>query len=179
MPRLKSVDPVKAAGPAKDLLDAVQKKMGRVPNIFRAMAASPAALGAYLAFSEGLAKASLGVALREQISLAVSQSGNCDYCIAAHTALGRAAGLTDEQMLAARRGGGTDPRATAALALARKIVQTRGDVTDADVAHARKAGLDDAALVEVLAVTVQNLFTGYFNHMNGTESDFPPAPKLT
>ena len=178
MSRLKPVDPARAAGPAKEMLDAVQKRLGRVPNTVRAMANSPAVLGFYLAGSESLGKASLGPVVREQIALAVGEVHHCDYCLAAHTVLGKGAGLTDDQAKAARRGTGTDPKATAAVVLARKMVQARGDVTDADVANARKAGLSDAELAEVAAVTCLNVFTNYFNHLNATEVDFPAAPKL-
>lgn len=178
MSRLKPVDPARASGPAKEMLDAVQKKMGKVPNIVRGMANSPAALGFYLGAVEALSRASLGPAIREQIALAVSQAGSCEYCLAAHTVMGRGEGLTEEQTLAARRGIGTEPRATAAVVLSRKIVQARGDLTDADIANARKAGLNDGELAEVLAVTCLNIYTNYFNHANGTEIDFPAAPKL-
>lgn len=177
MPRLKSVDPARAEGPAREMLDAIQRKMGRVPAIFKGMAASPAVLQFYLQSSEALSKSSLPATIREQIALAVAQDSQCDYCLAAHTALGRMAGLSDDDMLAARHGKAKDPKAAAAVVLARKVAQARGDVTDADVAHARKAGLDDAGLAEVVAVTCFNLFTNYFNHLNGTEVDFPPAPK--
>jgi uncharacterized peroxidase-related enzyme len=179
MPRLKIVDPARATGPSKEMLDGIQRKMGKVPNIFRSMANSPAALGFYLGGSEALSKASLSPAIREQVALAVAQAGSCDYCLAAHTAIGRGAGLSDDQMLAARRGTGSDPRAAAAVVFARKLVHARGDLSDADVAAARKGGLDDGELAEVLAVVSLNLYTTYFNHMNGTEVDFPPAPKLT
>ena len=81
-------------------------------------------------------------------------------------------------MLAARKGVGTDPKSTAAVVLARKLVQARGDLSDADIANARKAGLNDGELAEVVAVSSINLFTNYFNHLNGTEVDFPPAPKM-
>ncbi len=178
MSRLKSIDPAKATGPAKEMLDGIQKKMGKVPNIFRAMANSPAALGVYLGASEALSRSSLSPAIREQVALAVAQVGSCDYCLAAHTVIGKGAGLTEEQTLAARKGTGTEPRATAAVVLARKIVQARGDLSDADIANARKAGLDDGQVAEVLAVTCLNIYTNYFNHLNGTDIDFPAAPKM-
>lgn len=178
MSRLKVLDPAKVTGPSKEMLDAIQKKMGKVPNIFRGMAHSPAALGFYLSGSEALGKSSLTPQIREQIALAVAQTSNCDYCLAAHSAIGKGAGLTDDQMLAARKGVGTDPKATAAVVLARKLVQARGDLSDADIANARKAGLHDGELAEVVAVSCFSLFTNYFNHLNGTELDFPPAPKM-
>ncbi len=178
MSRLKVLDPAKVTGPSKEMLDAVQRKSGKVPNILRGMAHSPAVLGFYLAGSEALSKSSLDPKIREQLALAVAQSSSCDYCLAAHSAIGKGAGLTDDQMLAARRGTGTDPKATAAVVLARKLVQARGDLSDADIANARKSGLNDGELAEVVAISCFNLFTNYFNHLNGTEVDFPPAPKV-
>jgi AhpD family alkylhydroperoxidase len=142
------------------------------------MAHSPAVLGFYLSGSEALGRSSLTPQVREQIALAVAQTSNCDYCLAAHSAIGKGAGLTDDQMLGARKGTGTDPKATAAVVLARKLVQARGDLSDADIANSRKAGLNDGELAEVVAVACLNLFTNYFNHLNGTEVDFPPAPKM-
>ena len=178
MSRLKVLDPAKVTGPSKEMVDAIQKKMGKVPNIFRGMAHSPAVLGFYLAGSEALGKSSLSPQVREQVALAVAQTSSCDYCLAAHSAIGKGAGLTDDQMLAARRGAGSDAKASAAVVLALKIVEARGDLSDSDIAHARKGGLDDGELAEVLAVACLNLYTNYFNHLNGTEVDFPPAPKV-
>lgn len=179
MSRLKSLDPAAASGPAKEMLDGIQRKMGRVPNIFRGMANSPAALGFYLGASEALGRASLPLPIREQIALAVAQASSCGYCVAAHTAIGRGAGLSDEQMLNARRGIGADPKAAAAVTLARKVVDARGDVSEADVAAARRGGLGDGEVAEVVAVVALNLYTSYFNHVNATEVDFPAAPRLT
>jgi uncharacterized peroxidase-related enzyme len=178
MSRLHVLEPARIPGPSKEMLDAIQKRMGKVPNIFRAMAHSPAVLGFYMAGAEALGRASLSPQIREQIALAVAEASSCGYCVSAHTAIGKGTGLTEDQMLAARRGTGTDPKATAAVVLARKIVQARGDLSDADIANARKAGLLDGELGEVVAVASFNLFTNYFNHLNGTENDFPPAPKL-
>jgi uncharacterized peroxidase-related enzyme len=178
MTRLKVLDPARVTGPSKEMLDAIQKKMGRVPNIFRGMAHSPAVLGFYLAGSEALGRCSLSLQIREQIALAVAEASTCEYCVAAHAAIGKGAGLTETQVAAARRGEGSDPKAAGAVAFARKIVLARGDLSDADIANARKAGLDDGELAEALAVASFTLFTSYFNHLNGTEVDFPPAPKI-
>ncbi len=93
MPRLNAVDPARATGKAKDFLDAVKAKLGLTPNMMRTMAGSPAVLEGYLSFGTALGGGSLPPGLREQIALAVAEANRCDYCLSAHTALGRLAGL--------------------------------------------------------------------------------------
>ncbi len=178
MNRLNKTNPEQATGKAKELLDAVKAKMGKIPNMMSTMVASPAALEAYLQFSGALAKGNLPAKTREQISLAVSQANDCDYCLAAHSMLGKMAGLTAEQIRDSRKASATDGPTRAALQLARRIVETRGNVTDADIAAARKADLNDGAIAEIVANVALNIFTNYFNHVAQTEVDFPAAEKL-
>lgn len=178
MSRISKVNPQEATGRAKELLDGVQAKLGMTPNMMRAMAASPAVLDAYLQFSNALGKGALSARVREQIALAVGQANSCDYCLAAHSAIGKMLGLSGDQILDARHGRAIDSATSAALQLARRIVDARGLVSDADLATARSGGLDDAAIAEVVANVALNLFTNYFNHVTATEVDFPPAAKL-
>lgn len=178
MNRLSKVNPDQATGAAKDLLGAVKTKLGMVPNMMRLMASSPAVLDAYLQFSGALAKGALSAKLREQIALAVGQVNGCEYCLAAHSAIGRMTGLTPEQIRDSRLGTAVEPKSAAAISLARRIVDLHGEVTDADIATARGAGLDDGAIGEVVANTALNIFTNYFNHVADSEIDFPAAPAL-
>ena len=92
MARLTQISPEAASGRARELLDAVKDRLGLVPNMTRAMANSPAALDGYLQFSGALGKGSLPARVREQISLAVAQANGCDYCLAAHSAIGKTVG---------------------------------------------------------------------------------------
>lgn len=179
MTRLASLDPQQATGPAKDLFTAVQAKLGRpAPNMMRAMASAPPVLKAYLEFSGALAGGRLDPKLRERIALAVGEQNRCGYCVDAHTLIGGKFGLQPAEMLDARRGKAADPAHAAALAFARKIASGNADVTDADVAALRQAGFDDGQIAEITAHVALNLFTNLFNHVAGTTSDFPPAPKL-
>lgn len=175
MPRLQTVSQPAAGSPTAALLDAVEKKLGKVPNMLRTMANSPAVLEAYVGFSNTLTKGSLSTRLREQIALAVGEANNCQYCLAAHTALGSMAGLKAEEIDASRRGESADPKTAAALAFARTLVRQRGNVNDFDVQGLRSAGFDDVAIAEVVASVALNLFTNYFNHVAETEIDFPAA----
>ena len=116
--------------------------------------------------------------LREQIALAVGEANACAYCVAAHTAMGRRAGLTEQETKEARRGSSHDTKERAALEFARKVVEDRGVVADADLERIRRAGYNDGEIAEIVANVALNIFTNYFNHVAGTEVDFPAAPDL-
>ena len=116
--------------------------------------------------------------LREQIALTVGEVNGCHYCVSAHSALGRMAGLSDDDLVDARRGNATDGKADTALRFARTIVEKRGLVSDEDVDRVRNAGFDDAEISEIVAAVALNIFTNYFNHVADTEVDFPEVKPL-
>lgn len=173
MPRIQPLNKDNATGPARELLGAVEGKLGRVPNLLGTMAHAPAVLKSYLDFSGNLAQSSLSPAVREQIALAVSNANGCGYCVSAHTAMGKAAGLTAEQARAAQSGEAEDSKAKAILKLSLQLVDKRGWLSDGDIAEAEQAGVSKAELLEVVAVVVFNTMTNYFNHVIETEVDFP------
>ena len=174
------INPVErnANSKTRELFGAVEKKMGMVPNLISTMAQSPAVAQAYLGFSQSLAGGSLPAPLREQISLAVSEANQCNYCVSAHCFLGSKAGLSESDLLDARHGTAADEKANAALGFARKIVEDRGHVNDEDVDEVRRAGYTDGEIAEIVANVALNIFTNYFNHVAETEIDFPVAPSL-
>lgn len=179
MNRLSPINLENAQGKAKELLSAANEKLGAVPNIFKSMVNSPAVLDAYFAFSGALANGSLDAKVREQIALLVGQINDCQYCLAAHTAIGKGAGLNDEEINSARKGSAADAKVAAILAFARKVVESKANVSDADVDAAKAAGLSDGEVAEVVANVALNLFTNYFNHVNQTEIDFPKVAPLS
>lgn len=178
MSRLHQIAPEAATGKAKELLDAVKGKLGLVPNMTRAMANSPAVLEAYLGFSGALSKGSLTAKNREQIALAIGQANECDYCLAAHSTIGKMVGLTPDQILDSRRGTAIDPKIDALIRFARKLVDERGRVSDAAIAEVRAEGWDDGAIAEVVANVALNIFTNYFNHVAETDIDFSRAEPI-
>jgi uncharacterized peroxidase-related enzyme len=179
MTRISTVDPRAATGETKQLLDAVHAQLGATPNLFRTLARSPTALSGFLALHAALEAATIDKATRERIALAIAEANDCGYCLAAHTTIGRHAGLANDEMARNRRGGSTDPKAAAAIAFARAVNAGRGDVTDLDFDAVRRAGHDDAEIVEIVAVVALNVFTNYLNKAARTEIDFPRAPALT
>jgi uncharacterized peroxidase-related enzyme len=178
MPRIKAIETSNAAPEARALLEGVQKKLGMTPNLMRTMAHSPAVLEAYLGFGNSLAQSSLSPKLREQIALTVGEANQCGYCVAAHCTLGKMTGLGDEEIADSRRGTSTDCKTEAILQFARKVVTERGWVDDDDVRSLRAAGANDAEVAETVATVALNIFTNYFNHVAGTEIDFPEVEAI-
>lgn len=179
MTRLTVVNPEQAEGQAKALLDAVEKKLGLVPNMTRQMAANPAVLEGYLGLAGALSRGKLGARLGELIALTVAEENACEYCLSAHTAIGGLLKIAAAELGTARDARSADPAVAAALEFARKVVRARGHVGDADLAAMRAAGYDDAAIGEVVAHVALNVFTNYFNSVAGTEVAFPRvAPRL-
>ena len=176
MARITPVDPATATGRAKEIFEGPLK--GKHFNIFRSMAASPAALDVYLGMSGALARGELSAKEREVIHLAVAQANNCEYCVAAHTVIGKGAGLTEAQTIEARRGTLSDPKLDALAKFALKIQEKRGFVSDADLAALKKAGYTDAHVAESIATYSLALYTNLFNHVNHSAIDFPAPPAI-
>lgn len=177
MNRVTLIDRQTATGARQALLDPIHAAFGATPNMFRAVANSPAALksmwGSFGALGSGVLSAKLG----EQIAVAVADRNACEYCLSAHTALGCKAGASAEEMSAAQGGESADPKAAAALRFALKLVNERGRVDDADVQALRSVGFGDEEVVEILAHVALNLFTNYVNVALAVPLDFP-AVKL-
>lgn len=179
MSRLKQLAPESTTGAVRQTLDAIGSKLGLVPNLTRALANSPAALNAYAQLSGALARGQLPGKIREQISLTVAQANECDYCLAAHSAIGRRVGLSDEQVHRARLGESDDPPTDAVLRFTRQVVGSQGRVSDEELQAFRDAGYDDGAVAEVVANVALNVLTNYFNNVAHTDIDFPKAAELT
>jgi uncharacterized peroxidase-related enzyme len=173
MPRIQAVNHAEATGDTKVLLDGVKAAIGAVPNIFATFAQSPKVLEGYLALSKSLGGGLLNARLREQIALAIAGVNACDYCASAHTAIGKMNGLAQDELARNLAGQSEDAQVQAALTFVRKAVKDRGQVADADVQALRDAGFGDGEIVEIVAHIGVNLLTNYFNHIVGTDIDFP------
>ena len=173
MPRIQTIDAATASGPAKDLLDGVKAGLGVVPNIFATFVHSPKVLEGFLALNGALGQGLLSAQLREQIALAVAGVNECDYCASAHTAIGGGAGIDAAELARNLRGQSSDPKTQEVLNFVKKVVEQRGQVSDGDVAALQVAGYSDGEIVEIVTHIGVNLFTNYFNHIVGTEIDFP------
>jgi len=175
MPRLSTPATIETSpAAAQPLLHAVKKQLGVVPNLFRVVGNSPAALEGYLGLNGALGKGELEAATRERIALAVAEVNGCDYCLSAHTYLGKnLAKLSDAEIAANRDGISTDSKADAAVRFAVKLVKARGHVSDIDVQAVKKAGYNDAQVIEIVLHVALNTLTNYVNEVAKTEIDFP------
>lgn len=172
---MSNIEPLSIDTPGKagEILGAVKRKLGMVPNLFAAFAHSPTVLQAYLGFSDALAAGKLPASLREQIALAVAGENTCDYCASAHTAMARGAGVDAAEAARNLRGEASDDRVRAILTFARSVVDKRGRLDGGELQALRAAGVSDEEVVEIIANIAANIFTNYFNHIADTEIDFP------
>lgn len=179
MTRLQALDPATAAGKTKELFDAVQGKLGVVPNMMRTMANSPAVLEGYLNLSGALSHGSLNSRTGELIALTVGEANDCDYCIAAHNFIGEKLLKTDPSViLAARKADSAYPKTKAILQLAKTLVDKNGRVNNDDVDSAKKAGITEGEIAEIVAHVALNVMTNYLNNTANTIVDFPEVARV-
>jgi uncharacterized peroxidase-related enzyme len=155
------------------LFDAIKSKLGVVPNFLKIFANSPAALKAFLGLYGVAGEGSLEPQTRERIALAVAQQNSCEYCLSAHTAIGRKAGLNNEEIAANRAGTSSDAKAAVAVKFARALVEHAGDVTSADILEMRHAGYSDSDIVEVITHVGMNILTNMIGKASHVDIDFP------
>src|SRR5258708_18984127 len=158
----------------------IKKTVGKVPNTFAAIGAhGPAALKAILQADGVLAAGALSKQDQETVKLIVSEVAGCDYCAAAHSVLGKLAGLKPEvlEQIRARTPTG-DPKRGALVRFVRTLVQTSGTITDEQFSAIKAAGYTDAQLVDISLAIALIVFTNVFNRINDTELDFPAAAQV-
>jgi uncharacterized peroxidase-related enzyme len=157
----------------KALYDAIQAKLGMVPNFLKVFANSPAALKAFLGLHGIAGEGSLDPQTRERIALALAQQNSCEYCLSAHTAIGRKAGLDGVEIEANRSGTSRDEKAAVAVRFARSLVTHMGEVTTAELLEMRNAGYSDSDIVEVITHVGMNILTNMLGKAGRVDIDFP------
>lgn len=178
MSAIKPVAVKDAHGELKDLYTHLEKKMGKVFNIFQNMGNSPLVLKAFMDLNQAAERTSIPPKIREQIALIVGEANRCHYCLSAHSAIAKGLGIPEQDILQARRGESPDAKTRAILQFTRKAVENRGNVSDKDLAEFKDAGVTDKEFVEITLLIAVNMFTNYFNLLTGTPIDFPEAPAL-
>lgn len=173
MSRINTVTPATATAEQAELFAAIDQSIGSVPNFLKVFANSPAALRAFLGLYTINQNGSLEDATRSRIALALAQQNSCEYCLSAHTALGRKAGLSPGEIAANRAGSSEDNKAAVAVKLARSLAEHTGDITTAELLEARTAGFNDAQIVEIITHVGLNLLTNMLGKASRVEIDFP------
>jgi len=158
------------------IFDNLQKALGFVPNLYATIAYSKNGLEKYLAYQN--AKTSLSNKEKEAVNLIVSQVNNCEYCLSAHTVIGKMNGFTDEQVLDIRNGKASDAKLNALVKLAAEITKTRG-YADTDIVDAFFAqGYSNENLVDVILQVSDKTAMNYLHNLTKVTVDFPLAPAL-
>jgi AhpD family alkylhydroperoxidase len=179
MPRIPAHTLDDAPKGSRDALEAVAERYGRAPNIYAQMAHAPAVINGLGALAQAIEDhSSLDRKARETIALAVAAANRCDYCQAAHTMAGKAAGLTEDQTIQIRDGQVEDVKLDTLAKVAREAAENTGAVDDGTWQAAVDAGWSGTELADAFAAITLNIATTYFTHYAGTELDLPPAPSL-
>ena len=174
MSRIPILPVEQAPAAAQPLLAEVDARHGMVPNLYRIVATSPAALDAFLGFHRALGRGELDVLTGERIALAVAEVNRCDYCLSAQTYRVRnGAMLDDAEITANRSGASNDIKAHVAVRFAAKLARERGQVSDADIVAVKRVGYSDAEIVEIIAHVALSMFTNTINEALRTDIDFP------
>lgn len=175
MSRIPALTESEADGKTKKLLDDIQKTIGMVPNLYRVAAQSPASLDGLVGLTDALNQGRLSPHQREQIAIAIAERTGSHYCVAAHTVLGRRAGVSEADLALARQGRATDPATEAALRFVLCVADLKGHVCDADLSAILKAGFGPGDVVEIVALVALGFFMATLNNVANTDLDFPPV----
>ena len=173
MSRITVVTHESASAEQRALLDAIQGRLGMVPNFLKVLANSPAALKAFLGLHGIAGAGSLSLQTRERIALALAEQNSCEYCLSAHSAIGGQAGLNGDEILINRAGSSQDAKAAVAVRFARSLAEHKGEVTTAELVEMREAGYTDADIVEVITHVGMNILTNILGKASRVEIDFP------
>lgn len=173
MPRIDKISPGVADPATQDILNSIRTKVGMLPNLHATLAHAPAALRGYLALGDMLAQGELSSAQREIVSIATAQANGCQYCLSAHTMLGKGAGLDHAAIHDARVGAAGSSANHAIGQFVHRLVEARGNISDADLVSARNAGLNDRQILEIVANVAMNVLTNFTNNVCQTVVDFP------
>jgi uncharacterized peroxidase-related enzyme len=177
MARSAALKPEQVPADSKPTLDAITRKIGFTPNMMAIFAQSPIAFNAWAALLGSVSMA-LDVKTRDSIGLAVSEVNGCNYCLTVHSFTAEhMARLPADEIILARKGHASDPKRDAAVHFARKVIETRGKVDDADLKSGRDAGYTDANVVEIVALVAMYSLTNFLNNVFDPEEDFPPVSR--
>ncbi|OPG10417.1 carboxymuconolactone decarboxylase family protein [Microbispora sp. GKU 823] len=179
MSRLNVPSPDDVPDGVAGILDNVGAQFGFVPNMFATLASNPTVLDVVMTLQGTLSRV-LDAKTRHTIALAVSQANGCDYCLAMHTYVSsELGGMSSDDIDLARAGSSIDPKRAAVARFAQQLMESRGRVSDADLAAVRGAGYTDPQILAIVTVAVQVLLTNFINNVNQTDVDIPAVRSVS
>jgi uncharacterized peroxidase-related enzyme len=173
MSRINVVTDENASEEQTELFGAIKSQLGMVPNFLKVFANSPAALRAFLGLHTISDDGSLDPQTKERIALALAEKNACQYCVSAHTAIGRKVGLNGAEIEASRSGTSQEAKAAVAIKFARSLSEHHGAVTTAELLEVRNAGYSESDIVEIITHVGMNVLTNILAKASRVEIDFP------
>jgi len=167
-----------AQSETQEIFTALKSKIGMVPNLYAAMGVSSKLLGGYLAFVETLKSGEFSAKEYEAIALVTSEANNCEYCISAHTALGKMQGFTEEETIDIRQNNSANVKLNTLVNLTNELIKTKGNPTDEKSKAFLLAGYSKAAFAELIAIVSLTTITNTIHHNGNFAIDFPIAQTL-
>ncbi|MFL2786026.1 MAG: carboxymuconolactone decarboxylase family protein [Paracoccaceae bacterium] len=174
MQLIEAVKKEEAEGVVKESLEAIESDLGFIPNGMAVAANSQTSLKLMFAIDKALEQGELNFTQREMIALAVSQANNCRYCLSAHSEFcSMATELDSTDIIRARLCEADDPKDQAMLDLAVAIVERKGELPENQLETARKSGLSDSVIIEIISNVISAMYGNYINHVAKTDIDWP------
>ncbi|HBN78256.1 MAG TPA: peroxidase [Planctomycetaceae bacterium] len=179
MSRINPLPAETAPAKTQELFEQVKTKLGRVPNLMQTLGHSTSALGGYLSLNESLSQGTLSARDRERIALTVAEHHGCEYCLAAHSAIGKMVGLNPNQIIESRNGHASDSKADALLQFVHRVLESNGQIDDSDLDQFLAEGYSKGEVAEVIAHISLSVLTNFFNNVAKTEIDFPKVEAVS
>jgi uncharacterized peroxidase-related enzyme len=173
MSRINAVSPTNANEEQAELYAAITAQLGMVPNFLKVFAHSPTALRAFLGLHGVASEGSLDPLTKERIALGLAEQNACEYCVSAHTAIGRKAGLSSAEIEANRAGSSQDAKAAVAVKFARSLAEHNGAITNTELLEVRNAGYSESDIIEIITHVGMNVLTNILGKASQVEIDFP------
>jgi AhpD family alkylhydroperoxidase len=163
---------------SKEILKAVKNKIGMIPNLYAAMGVSDKLLGGFLSFTETLKSGEFSAKEYEAIALATSQANDCNYCLSAHTAIGKMNGFTEEETLELRTNTIANSKLNALVSLTSEFIANNGHPAEIAINNFFKEGYNKTAFAELIGIISLTTITNNIFHNGGFDIDFPKAQQI-
>ena len=155
----------------------LQKAVGFVPNLYAYYAKNETALGDYLTLQNR--KTTLKAKEKEVINLVVSQFNGCNYCLSAHTQIGKMNGFTEDQILELRTGTASfDGKLDALARFVLDTVENKGRASEKIKEEFFEAGYSEANMIDAVIVIGDKTISNLIHNLADFEIDFPLAEEL-
>ncbi|SNT29311.1 alkylhydroperoxidase AhpD family core domain-containing protein [Ekhidna lutea] len=178
---MKNLEPLsidQVSDETKEIFNGLKEKIGNVPNVYATIGNSSKALEGVLELNQTLSEGEFSGKEVETIALSSAQVNECNYCLSAHTTVGKMQGLTEEETVEIRNGEIEDKKLKALSELTKQMVESRGNPDQKLINNFFEVGYNKAALAELIGLIAVNAITNYTNHIAETDIDFPVAPEL-